>query len=126
MSYKLMTIIYKLRFWGLLFRPEKEEIIDEQRKLRMEGTYNNNNNNNNNNNVYILTVNMLRKMKETETVETNEKRKNVDTGFVKTREGKGQLQKRRRGWKDSNKMDRSAQIHCACISGFGYIPMADS
>ena len=61
--------------------------------------------------MYILTVNMPRKMKETETVENNEKKENVDTGFMKTLEGKRQLRKHRRGWKDSNKMDRSTQIH---------------
>jgi hypothetical protein len=33
--------------------------------------------------MYILTVSMPRKMKETETVENNEKKKNVDTGFMK-------------------------------------------
>ena len=61
--------------------------------------------------MYILTVNMSRKMKETESVENNEKKENVDTGVMKSLEGKRQLRKHRRGWKDSNKMDLSAQLH---------------
>jgi hypothetical protein len=47
-------------------------------------------------------------MKETETVENNEKKKNVVTGFMKSLEGKRHLWKHGRGWKASNKMDLTA------------------
>jgi len=51
---------------------------------------------------------MPRKMKEKDAVENNEKKENVDTGFMNTLERKRQLRKHRRGWKDINKLDRSA------------------
>jgi hypothetical protein len=53
-------------------------------------------------------VSVPRKMKETETVENNEKKKNVVTGFIKILERLIHLRKHGRGWKDSNKMDLSA------------------
>jgi hypothetical protein len=36
-----MTITHRLRFLRISFRPKKEEIIDEYRKLHHEGTHNN-------------------------------------------------------------------------------------
>jgi hypothetical protein len=58
--------------------------------------------------VDILTVNMPRKMMETEIVECNEIEKNMDGVFIKSLEEERHLRKHRLCSKDSNKKDLSA------------------